>query len=648
MKNNSLSVSENSCAKHNFSCLYSLDTFNKNSYTIIFRFGIVYILSSMKGSVLSLISNETIGLIREKTDIISLIGEYVRLIPSGRTYKALCPFHKEKTPSFHVIPDKQIYHCFGCGKGGDVFQFMMDQERLTFPEAVRFLAAKQGIEIPKEYDPDSQKIGELFGLLESATKLYQEALYTDEGKICREYIASRDFTEDTVKRFRFGYAPDSWDFLTGRLGRNNPKTLEAMEKVGLVKKRDNGSGYYDTFRGRFIFPIVDIHGRVAGFSARRLDGVKENKYINSPDCETYHKGRILFNLRDGIPIIRRQDEVVVVEGPLDAISLYQHGITNVVASCGTALTEEQVNILARNCKNIIFCYDADSAGQKANIKAISTQREAPLNARVVVFDNPDFPDDDPDEYIKREGSEKFKNLLEKAVDIYTFLVNKRTNGMKPPFEIPVKEKLIQEFKELVSEIQSPVAKSDVIRKISALLDVEPNILEKEFESKAANGSDFTGKVKNIVSPRLNAEVQRQEWILKYLLEQPEELEKIKNLLVADDFSDRHLRAIYEAICADQEAAGGELKPAEVLAMLDDDELVSRLSELIATLEERPAEPIKECIEGLVRSRLENELKLLQKRIREAEDSGDSATAAQLCVELLNIKRRLDYMRSNSQ
>lgn len=591
------------------------------------------------------ISSETISLIRERTDIISVIGEYVHLINSGRTYKALCPFHKEKTPSFHVIPDKQIYHCFGCGKGGDVFAFLMDLEHLTFPEVVKFLAAKNGIEIPKDYDPEAEKREDLYKVLDEAASLYEKALYTEEGKIARDYLEKREIKAETIKKFRIGFAPDSWDYLTNSIGRDY-KLLSAMEKVDLVKKRDSGKGCYDTFRNRLMIPILDIHGRVAGFGGRVFSAEQEPKYLNSSESETFNKRKMLFNFREALPTIRRQNSAIVVEGYMDVISLWQSGITNAVASLGTAIGTEQIQLLARNSKtkdlNLYFCYDADEAGQKATIRAISIQKDSPINARVVVWDHPELYKD-PDEYIKGEGVENFKKMLEKAEDIYTFLVNKRTRGMKPPFEIPVKEKLIQEFKELVQEIQSPIAKSEVIRKLSRLLDIEPNVLEKEFESKRVEGSELSKKANNTVSPELNAEIQRQEWIIKYLLEQPEEIDMVKNVLTADDFTDSQLRAIYEAICMYQDAAGGTLKPAEILAMLDNEKLVSRLSELVTTLEDKPEVPFKECIQGLIRRRLEKKLKLLQKRIRDAESSGDDTAIAQISMEQLEVKRQFDVL-----
>ena len=308
------------------------------------------------------ISSETISLIREKTDIISVIGEYVHLINSGRTYKALCPFHKEKTPSFHVIPDKQIYHCFGCGKGGDVFSFLMNLEHLSFPEAVRFLAAKHGIEIPKDYDPDAEKRSDLYKVLTEASELFQKALYSPEGEIARNYLKDRQITEETIKKFKIGYAPESWDYITSRIGKNQ-QSLNSLEKVDLVKARKEGNGFYDTFRNRLMIPIFDVHGRVAGFGGRVFSKDQEPKYLNSSESETFLKRSMLFNFREALPSIRRLNSAVIVEGYMDVISLWQSGITNAVASLGTALTSEQIQLLARNCENIYFCYDADSAGE---------------------------------------------------------------------------------------------------------------------------------------------------------------------------------------------------------------------------------------------------------------------------------------------
>ncbi len=579
-------------------------------------------------------------MIRERTDIIQIIGEHVRLNPSGNSYKALCPFHKEKTASFHVIPDKQIYHCFGCGKGGDVFSFLMELEHLTFPEVVKFLAAREGIEIPEEYDPEADRKADLYNYLDRAACFFETCLYdSSAGTQAREYLKKRKISSESAKKFRVGFAPNAWDSIVHRLGRT-PEDLASLEKAGLIKERSQGEGYYDVFRNRLMIPILDVHGRVAGFGGRVLSPDDEPKYLNSAESETFNKRRMLFNFREAVPVARRLNSVIVVEGYLDAISLYQNGIKNVVASLGTAISAEQIHMLARNCEVIYFCYDGDAAGQRATLRAISLQKDAPVNARVVAF--PD-PTDDPDSFVCREGGDSFKKLLEKASDIYTFLIETHTRGLKPPLEIPVKEKLIQDFKELVPAIHSSIARSEVIRKISKLLDMDQHVLEKEFSGREAPRSEETQKKRTIISPRLNAEIQRQEWVLKHLLEHPEELDRIRALLGPGDFSDPRLREIFEAISFQQEAAGGSLKPAEILAALDEASLISRLSELITTLEDRPPEPFMECVKGLVKTRLDTELKLLQERIREAERSGNDQIITSISMEQLDLKRKIEML-----
>lgn len=589
---------------------------------------------------MGIISSEIIAQIRERTDIIQIIGEHVRLNPSGNSYKALCPFHKEKTASFHVIPDKQIYHCFGCGKGGDVFSFLMELEHLSFPEAVKFLAGRAGVEIPKDADAENERKSDLYNYLDMVCRFYEASLSdVSVGQIARDYLNRRKISAETAKKFRIGYAPHSWDAVISRFGRTTDD-VKNLERAGLVRPRSQGDGCYDVFRNRLMIPILDVHGRVAGFGGRVLAADDEPKYLNSAEGETFNKRKMLYNFREALPAIRRANSAIVVEGYLDVISLNQHGIKNVVAALGTAISTEQIQMLARNCETLYFCYDADVAGQRATLRAISLQKDAPVNARVISFDD---PSDDPDSFVSREGADSFKKLLEKASDIYTFLIETHTRGLKPPLEIPVKEKLIQEFKELVPAIHSSIARSEVIRKISKLLDMDPLVLEKEFAGRDVQHYDETQKKRTFVSPRLNAEVQRQEWVLKHLLEHPEELDRVRALLGPADFSDPRLRRIFEALSFQQEAAGGTLKPAEILAALDDSALVSRLSELITTLEDRPPEPFMDCVKGLVRSRLEVEMKTLQQQIREAERGGDDNLTARLSMEQVDVKRKIDML-----
>ena len=515
---------------------------------------------------------------------------------------------------------------------------------MNFPEAVRFLAEKCGIEIPENYDPELEKKQDVFKTLDQAARFYSANLLNAKtGKEARDYLKNRKITSETISAFRLGLAPDSWDGLTSRLG-TSTDSIKLLERSGLVKPRTSGSGFYDTFRYRLMIPILDVHGRVAGFGGRVLRADDEPKYLNSPEGETFNKRKMLFNFRQALPNIRRLNSAIVVEGYLDVISLAQNGIKNVVATLGTAVTPEQMHMLARNCATVYFCYDADTAGQRATLRAISLQKDTPLDARIISFAD---PKDDPDTFVTREGPENFKILLENAQDIYTFLIETHTRGLKPPLEIPVKEKLIQEFKEFVPSIQSSIARSEVIRKISKLLDMDPFILEKEFEGKEAPQSHDNLRKRNLVSPNLNAEIKGQEWVLKHLLEHPEELDRVRALLGPDDFSDTRLRSIFEAISFQQDAAGGSLKPAEILATLDDSELISRLSELITSLEDRSPEPFMQCVKTLVEKRLKHEAEFLQKRIVAAEKRGDEAEIAQLMQEQFQLKLKKEVLRNNT-
>lgn len=592
---------------------------------------------------MALINDAVIAEVRGRIDIVQFVGEYVRLTHSGRTYKGLCPFHQEKTASFYVVPDKQIFHCFGCSKGGDVFRFLMEAEHLTFPEAIRQLARRAGVAIPIEKDPEYEKKARVFQILDDAAKFYTTQLNQAAGKHVREYLKQRGITPETAVRFRLGYAPDSWDSLALALGKNTER-VQLLDKAGLVKQRATGNGYYDTFRHRLIIPIADTHGRIVGFGGRVLGKGEEPKYLNSPETDLFNKRKMLFNFREALQPIRRSNSAIVVEGYLDVISLAQAGISNVVATLGTAITADQVALLARNCENVYFCYDADEAGQRATVRAISLQRDTPLTAKVITFAD---PKDDPDSFVCREGAERFVERIEAAKDIYTFLVETKTRGMKPPLEIAVKERLVREFKDLVPAIHSPVARSEVIKTIARLIDTDPGALEIQFANrtfvKPEGGSATSGRPR----PVSDGIVRRQEWVLKHLIEHPEELERTRALLAPSDFTDTRLQRIFAAVCRLQEASGGKSRPADIIAAIDDSELASRFSELLIELEEKPEEPFLECVYGLVKSRLKLESEELLARIRTAERDGRESEVAGLTQQQLELRRKMEALNQRN-
>ena len=317
--------------------------------------------------------------IKSRLDVVDVIGEYVSLKQSGQNWKGLCPFHGEKTPSFMVHREKQIWHCFGCGLGGDIFEFIEKFENVDFPEALEILARKAGVELSREVQPGaSNKRTRLFQLLSEAVNFYQEQLKSDPGSSARQYLASRGVTAESISSFALGYAPAEWDKLANYL-RNKGFSLEELIAAGVALKSERGPGIYDRFRDRLLFPIFDVQDRPVGFGGRTLDpGAREAKYINSSQGPVYNKSTILYNLNLAKEHIRSAGYALLVEGYMDVVGCVQAGIKNVVATSGTALTQEQVKLLKRYCNEIRLCFDADLAGQSASERGIDLALAAEL------------------------------------------------------------------------------------------------------------------------------------------------------------------------------------------------------------------------------------------------------------------------------
>lgn len=593
----------------------------------------------------SFINDEAIADIREKIDIAQIVTDYVRLLPSGHSFKGLCPFHQEKTPSFYVVPEKQIFHCFGCGKGGDVFRFIMEIERLPFPEAVRHLARRIGVSLPEEHDPEAEQKSKLHAILDEAAHFFTSCLFhSPTGDAARAYLKQRGITAETVRRFRMGFAPDRWDALIGRLGRDAER-MSLLGKAGLIKPSPKGSGHYDTFRNRLMIPILDLQGRVTAFGGRVMVAQEEPKYLNSPETDVFSKRRLLFNLKEAQNEIRRENSAIVVEGYLDVISLVQAGIGNVVATLGTAITPEQIGLIARNCDEIYFCYDADAAGQRATLRAISINRESPLNARVVTFLD---PKDDPDSFVRREGGEAFLERLRAADDIYTFLIESRTRSLKRPLEIHVKERLISDFRGLIPAIGSSVAKSELIKRLAGLLDMDQTALQDALQaSPQAEVPRAPGTVRPTDLKKANsgqvAQIKQQEWVLRHLLDRPSDIDLVRTQLKEEDFRDPLLRKLYVLISSCSDSDGKYPSPAQLLSRVDDESLASRLSELMVSLEDVPPHPFQTCVNALMKSRMDQETHNLPDLIRAAEQRGDWKEVSRLMALQLQLRRRREVL-----
>ena len=374
-------------------------------------------MSESKGRIPQEILDEIIA----RTDIVDVVGRYVPLKKQGQNYFGLCPFHHEKTRSFSVSPSKQIFYCFGCHAGGNVFRFLMDIEHLSFPEAARKLAAEAGVKIPERPQSESdrranEKRARLLRWNEYATYYYQAVLHAPQGRIYNDYLMKRQISDGTKEKFKLGGCLEGWDGLYSYLKKKQAPDEDLIE-IGLVSPRKNSKGCYDRFRDRLMFPIKDGNGRVIAFGGRIIDAEKApQKYINSPDSPIFHKGKMVYGLDVAKQAIRAADQVIIVEGYMDVIACHQAGIENVVAPLGTALTDDQVKLLMRYSYNFVTAFDGDNAGIRATLKSIDLIEQAGGKARVLAIPE----QKDPDEYIKAYGVDAFRKLLEHASNGFAF------------------------------------------------------------------------------------------------------------------------------------------------------------------------------------------------------------------------------------
>ena len=358
--------------------------------------------------------------VRRTADIVRYISDHVSLRKTGASWKGLCPFHQEKTPSFNVRSEPPLFHCFGCGEGGDVFKFAMLHERVAFPEAVEMIARRFGVTVPENrFDggPDRKAREEMLALLEAATQHFAQTFWTAPGTRAREYLLGRGFKKETLERIRAGASPDSWDDLLGSLRKKFAPPL--LLQAGLILERQDKSGHYDRFRNRAIFPILNEGGKVVAFGARALDG-SEPKYLNSPETPVYQKGRTLYGLSWAKDAVRREGRIVLVEGYLDVARAIESGVAEVAATCGTALTTNHARLLRRFTENVVMNFDQDEAGQKASTRSAEALLEESLQVRVV-----ELPaGEDPDSYLKTAGAEAYRQRLTAAPVYMEWLVRR--------------------------------------------------------------------------------------------------------------------------------------------------------------------------------------------------------------------------------
>jgi DNA primase len=407
-----------------------------------------------------------------------LVSKYVSLKKAGVNFKGLCPFHKEKTPSFIVSPQKEIFHCFGCGQGGNVFTFLQEMEKISFIEAVRMLASSAGVDI-SEYqykggDKSRARINDqLFKTNSLALEYFRKTLASPRGRNAREYLEKRSLSQSLIERFQLGYAPDTGSGLLNYLyaSKTGPEVLRASGLFGI----SGDNRLYDKFRNRIIFPIHNLSGLVVGFGGRALGRGQEPKYLNSPDTPVFKKGELLYGLNQSKQAVRRGNSAILVEGYMDYLALANHGFENIVATCGTSLTEAQSYLIKRFCREIIILYDGDEAGLNAAERSIPLFLNKELLVKIVCLP----ADQDPDDLLERQGRERMQELIDKSGNVVDFMVFRR--GGSGPAQTPEKKSLLADnILEILNEIPNPVTRGEYIKVAARRLDIAEDILNQRM------------------------------------------------------------------------------------------------------------------------------------------------------------------------
>lgn len=576
--------------------------------------------------------------VRRKTDIVGLISGYVTLKKSGRNFKACCPFHEEKTASFMVSPERQIFKCFGCQEGGDVFGFLMKKEGLDFGEALRFLADKAGIEL-KDYRPtQDQKIKErLVEINHLASEFYNYLLITHPlGKPALQYLLKRGTTKDSIRLFKLGYSPNEWQGLVNYLTKKKSYKVEELELVGLGIKSGQGR-IYDRFRGRIMFPLFDQRGRVLGFSGRVLPPkVEEAKYINSPETLLYHKSNLLYGLEITKEAIKKANRAIVVEGELDMISSYQAGVKNVVAIKGSALTLEQIELLKKFCENLSLALDSDSAGDAACRRGIGLAEKAGLSVRVIQVKY----GKDPDECAQKEAR-LWKDSVKEAVPVYEFYINSATNrfGSKT---IEGKRQIMAEMAGILNEVTNQVIKAHYVKKLAEILEVSEEAVEAEVDK-----GERTIRVKEVVKiEQLKPRQERlEEYLLALILQSGNWIEELVKKVNLAGFGDTAVKKIFNHLKQwFKEKKKWEINqfirqlPEELISQSDSACLfdLGSLIEDSSLLEAEVEQVEKELIKGQLKQRMN----WLSDQLKQAEQNQDKDQIKVLQKEFREIAQGL--------
>jgi len=577
-----------------------------------------------------MIPAETIEKIRDKTDIVSVVSEYVKLRKTGKNYVGLCPFHSEKTPSFTVSQEKQLFHCFGCGEGGNVFSFLMKIENLSFVEAVKELGAKAGIKVEESYASSTSrtKKEKLYEVLALAAKYFRDCLEEEKGIKARSYLTQRGISEQTAKIFNLGFAPEGWDNLFRYLI-SRGAAPELIEQAGLtLPRQDKNDSYYDRFRSRLMFPIYDLRGRVIAFSGRTLTQ-EEPKYLNSPETPLYHKGETIYGINLAKEEIKKANFVILVEGNLDLLNLYQAGFRNTAAPLGTALTPYQCKLLARFTENIMLAFDADTAGGAAMERSAELLQAEGLKVKIVELEGVK----DPDELVRKAGAKGFQEALSKALPFLSFKI-KRALAKHNLSEIEARAKALKEVAGILSLEKDTFIQKEYTKMVSQQLSIEEETLLSEIKRQRFYRRELEKDLRRIVEKPPSKLAEAEKNLIALALQDPQALAEIKEKLTVEDFSFPETKMVAQFLFAVD--LGNTKDPIHfVLENLPEESAKKMLTKiLVAELPAHKDKVLADCLQVIKKERLGKQINLLKTELKRAEKAGET----QKVVELLHLLR----------
>ncbi len=586
------------------------------------------------------IPDHIIDEIRDRTDIVTVISDHVVLKKVGKNFKGLCPFHSEKTPSFSVSPEKRIYHCFGCGVGGNVFKFLMEIQSISFPEVLKVTAERAGIPLPRNSsdhstDPGHKERESLRKLNEAATRYFQSLLKNPEGGLsARNYLTSRHFDAETLERYRVGWAAPTWKGLLTHVQQKSSVTQEQLLKSGLIIQKEDSSTVYDRFRGRVIFPIKDLHSNIIGFGGRSINEEDQPKYLNSPETLLYQKSETLFGMDQAKQAIRKENQVILVEGYFDQMRAVQHGIEYVVATCGTALTAKQASMLRNHAETAILIFDSDSAGRSAAEKGFDILLEHGMNVKIVVLPE----GQDPDSFIQEQGAESFLEKVRNAkpfMESYIDALVRESTGQTPADKV----KMANQILPLLVKIKNTVERSAWLEKFTSKTNIDDRTFLKELSKALTQNQPRLAETKSELAPILNLE----KHLVHLILSDKKTAEMVLLEVDPEDFSDPILKTIAQT-CRQKIDNNEDLKIDQLLDQTEDPETRNVLSRLgLESVEfESPERTMKDCIGKFKNIHLKSKIKDLKLQRLDAAKAGQVERSQELQAQLREMHLALTH------